>query len=358
MKTDPHNHFDRPGNVKLNRSGRVRGRWMVLGGFTVIAVASVFVASPLAVRRVAGAATPDSADQTIVHEPSVSQQRAHEVLQRVIYQIAEGPAFIAKVRQTVWATGREVVGVGTYEQAGQGSGQFNLQLAMHDGDGKHQFQQISDGRLAWTRTEISGNVTLRRVDVGRLDEWIRKARVDRGVNPRLKIGGWTEMLDTIDRDHDLRLNAAKLEGTPVWVISGTLRPEVRRQTVAEAAGQPWPPLYPTQVRIVVSAQPGFTQWLPLRLDFWSDPVQQSGDAGSTGPESARGIQTNGQHAGDEGRLIALIELYSMQPIRTPPRERFRFDNQDAEVNFINETDRYLDHFGIELTAGERRTLQR
>ena len=49
------------------------------------------------------------------------------------------PLSIAKVRETVWATGREVVGVGTYEQAGGGSGRFNLQITMHDGDGQTPF---------------------------------------------------------------------------------------------------------------------------------------------------------------------------------------------------------------------------
>ncbi len=86
------------------------------------------------------------------------------------------PSFHAKVRETVWTNGREVVGVGTYEQAGGGSGRFNLQVTMHDGDGKHRLQQISDGRLAWTRTEIAGKVSLRRVDVGRLDEWVGKSK--------------------------------------------------------------------------------------------------------------------------------------------------------------------------------------
>ena len=48
----------------------------------------------------------------------------------------------------------------------------------------------------------------------------------------------------------------------------------------------------------------------------------------------------------EGRLITLIELYSIGAITPPPTERFRFDNQDAEVNFVNETERYIELYGV------------
>ncbi len=59
-----------------------------------------------------------------------------------------------------------------------------------------------------------------------------------------------------------------------------------------------------------------------------------------------------------GRLITLIELYSIQPIMPPKPERFRFENQDAEVNFVNETDRYIELYGVHLTERELRQLRR
>ena len=90
-------------------------------------------------------------------EPT-SQPKAVELLQNTIERLASGPAFNATVRQRVWAFGREVLGIGTYEQAGYGSGRFNLQINMLDGSGKHTLQQISDGRLAWTRIVIADQV--------------------------------------------------------------------------------------------------------------------------------------------------------------------------------------------------------
>ena len=157
-----------------------------------------------------------------------SEPEAIALVQQMLDFIGNGPAFDAKVRETVWTSGREVVGVGTYEQAGGGSGQYNLQVTMHDGDGKHRLQQISDGKLAWTRTEIAGKVSLRRVDVGRLEDWVRGIADQSGVSPKLKVGAWGELLDSLLRDYSLRTDTAKWKSAPsgplMRVVIGDLKP--------------------------------------------------------------------------------------------------------------------------------------
>ena len=281
--------------------------------------------------------------------PNQSQSQAVKLLRQVLNLIVNGPAFDAKVRETVWTTGREVVGVGTYEQSGGGSGRYNLQLTMHDGDGKHRLQQISDGRLAWTRTEISGKVSLRRVDVGRLDEWVKGATRQMPISPRLKVGAWAEILSTVQRDYVIDVVGAHLKSDPVWVITGTLRQDRRQEILSDSQRDQWPMLYPTRVRIAVKSKPdletGFGAFLPVRIEFWSDPIAATTDSASAAEKR-------------EGRLITLIELYSIRPISPPPAERFRFENQDAEVNFTNETDRYIRLYGVRLTERQRRQLQR
>ncbi|MCG8649107.1 MAG: hypothetical protein MI861_04705 [Pirellulales bacterium] len=280
--------------------------------------------------------------------PQPSDPQALRLLQEVVRQITHGPAFDAKVRERVWATGREVVGVGTYEQAGGGGGQFNLQITMLDGGGKHRLQQISDGRLAWTRTEIAGKVTLRRVDVGRLNEWVRLSGREVDIAPGLKVGGWAEMLDTIQQDYVLTVDNAKLGSRAVWVITGQLRDEARARIQLLSNHDNFPELCPTKVRVVIAAKPnpetGFGQLLPIQFQFWSDPVA----APPQGDQPAR----------RQGRLITLIEIYSIRPITPPSIERFRFENDNAEVNFTNETDRYIQRYGVQLTAGQRRQLRR
>ena len=281
-----------------------------------------------------------------------SDPEAIAFLEQMMDFIGNGPAFDAKIRETVWTAGREVVGVGTYEQRGGGSGQFNLQVTMH-ADGKHRLQQISDGKLAWTRTEIAGKVSLRRVDVGRLEEWVRGTTVESKISPKLKVGAWGEMLSTMQSDYSVRMDTAKLkrepsrDPEPMRVLIGDLKPERRAQVLKDAERKDWPFLYPSRMHVAVKATPdretGLGHWVPSQIEFWSDPVETVDGGGEK--RSRR-------------RMIALIELYSLRQIEPPSAERFRFDNQDAEVNFINETDRYVESYGVQLTQGQRQLLWR
>lgn len=320
---------------------------------------------------------------------------ADRLITQTIQRIALGPAFDAKVRQRVWVSGREILGVGTYEQAGQGSGQFNLQVTMLDGDGKHTLQQVSDGRLAWTREQIGEQISLRRVDVGRLDQWVNDSlaslfgRGSQGsrspavLKPSVRVGAWTEMMDTIASEHDLTLQTGQLEGRDVWIVKGTLRDDVRAQRLQEFGTTTWPELCPTQVVVLIARsddpETGFGKGLPLRIEYWGDPVQQQPEDNQKGNSSDEIDATN---AGDTGAadnsvvddttaaprtsnqrmlncpLISLIELYSLRPISPPPIGRFRFENQDLDVDFFNETDRYLSRYGIAITERQSRLLRR
>ncbi|GAA5506691.1 hypothetical protein [Novipirellula caenicola] len=282
----------------------------------------------------AAAAAPS--DQAAVME---NEDAAKKLLRRVIFQLASGPAFESKVRQRVWTTGREVVGVGTYEQSGHTSGQFNFQMTMHDGEGKHTLQQMSDGRLAWTRTEVAGEISLRRVDVARLDEWSASSQHDGMLPLRVRVGGWIELLEQIQLDHQLQIASGKLQGQPVWVVTATL-PQSKQDHILQTSGRDqWPTLYPVKVCVVISKvgnqETGFGKFMPLRIEHWSREMDPP-----SGPEPEEIPQAE--------RLISLVELYSIRQIAPPPIERFRFENRDAEVNFTNETDRYLKRFGVNV----------
>ncbi len=286
--------------------------------------------------------------------PAQNNPRAVTLLKRVLQQLVHGPAFHCKVRETVWTNQREVIGVGTYEQAGQGTGRYHLQVTMHDGSGRHRLQQISDGRLAWTRTEIASGITLRRVDVGRLDEWVGRSNSDHLIAPRYTVGAWVELLSTIYRDYDLDLVGATLENEPVWVLKGEITSKRRSEIMSLGERTSWPALFPTRVHIAIASRPSDSSelgtLLPLRFEFWSDPPEAKIDESKTDPITSENLNS--------GRLITLIELYSIQAIIAPPVERFRFENQEAEVNFINETDRYIQMHGIQLTEREKLRLRR
>lgn len=308
---------------------------------------------------------------------SNNDQAARQLMGQVMQRIAMGEAFDAKIRQRVWVGGREVVGVGSYEQSGKGLGQFNLQVAMHDGDGKHTLQQISDGRLAWTREQIGEDIQLSRIDVGRLDQWSDR-RIDTAMTrpssalsssiadlpPSVRVGAWTEMLETLTDDHQLRLVNGQLEGRDVWIVRGALRDDVRSHRLQSSSDNKWPELCPTQFVIAIAKandpETQFGQGLPLRIEFWTDPMRvvkttnrkaTQEPASSIADVSTAPTETN-------SRLVSLIELYSIRRIAPPPIQRFRFDNQDMEVNFSNQTDRYLTKYGIHITERQSRLLRR
>ena len=293
---------------------------------------------------------PQEAAREVATREAAAQDAARELIGQVIHRLAFGRPFDAKIRHRVGTAGREMVGVGTYEQAGGGTGCFNMQVTMHDGDGQHTLQQISDGRLAWTRSVISDKVILKRVDVGRLNEWVRDVSRQKNpspnhVPPKLKVGALTEMLDTIGRDYDLRMG--KIKSAPLLGISGTLSSEARKRILLESGSKDWPELFPTRIMVAIAAESlpntNFGQGLPVRIEFWSDPI-----AASHSNEKAK----------PEGRLISLLELYSVRPIDAPPVERFRFETQDYSINIINETDRYLRRYGVRLTDSQRKLLRR
>lgn len=329
----------------------------VAAAVSLLADASITAQEGPAAAGIPGPAAPAPASP-VGDPPHAPGNRAADPALAFLHQmldfIGNGPAFDAKVRETVWAGGREVVGVGTYLQAGAGSGQFDLQLTMHDGDGKHRLQQISDGKLAWTRTEIAGEVSLRRVDVGRLEEWLRGIIPESELSPRLKVGAWGELLSTIARDYTLRLDTALLklnggqEAEPMRVLIGDLKADRRAAVLADSGRDRWPYLYPSRVHVAVQAtqhaESTLATFVPARIEFWSDPVTPSTAAGDG--------------AVRQRRLITLIEIYSLRVITPPPSERFRFENQEADVNFVNETDRYIESYGVNLTDRQRRQLYR
>jgi len=269
-----------------------------------------------------------------------SHQAATKLLRRIVFQLAAGPAFESKVRERVWTTGREVVGVGTYEQSGNKTGQFHLQMTMHDGDGKHTLEQICDGRLAWTRTEISGEVALKRVDVSRLDEWSNPSDVANELPLRLRVGGWIEMLESLEQNRQLQVDSATMNGQSVWVITATMNEEQSKKLMQTSGRAEWPALYPAKIRVAISKmgseETGFGKFLPVRFEYWSHPRADPAESNTDHPPELT------------ERMITLIELYAIREITPPPIERFRFENRDAEVNFTNETGRYLKQFGVEV----------
>lgn len=256
---------------------------------------------------------PAAATRPAADADRASRQAATAMAERIIEYLTLGPPLEAKLRQRVWAAGREVVEVGRYEQAGRGSGRLRMELQVPIADGTSRWQQTCDGRLAWTREEMAGEVRVRRVDLGRLDEVAVPARSQR-VSPRLRVGGLAEIVDRIAADFVLRLYEGHIEGKPMIVLQGPFREDVAESLMNRLERQTWPELVPRQVRIAVAAD-SLDAPLPSRIEFWTEP---------------------------EGRRISLLEIYDVAGIEPPGIDQFRFE--PGGDDFSNETQMYLDRF--------------
>jgi hypothetical protein len=318
--------------------------------------------------RVLAADSPHPANPSHrAYQVSSPPDQAALLVQRTIERLTLGGAFDAMLRQRIWAAGDEVVGIGRYEQSGGGTGRFSLEMTIHDGDTRQSTRQISDGKLAWIRTQLGDSVTLQRVDLGRIDEVYRETTrpgprpvpstrgfgsvlaPEPAVPPWMRVGGLVELIDTIANDFDLRLGKGTITGQPVWILRGTLT-ERARERIHQSERQPSAtPLCPFEVRLAIAAvgdADGFGIGLPVRIEFWSQQAVQS-DAAASPAESdtAAAPRPNmAAHAADapRGRLISLLEIYAVRAIDPSPEERFRFARDEPDVTYSNDTQRYLE----------------
>ncbi|MCC9603927.1 hypothetical protein LOC67_25525 [Stieleria sp. JC731] len=272
-------------------------------------------------------------------------EQALEVIDQVIDRLGNGKPFDCMVSQRTRTADREISGVGRYIQMGMGTGQFRFNMEVHDGDGEHTLDQISDGRLTWTRTQIGDEVTLSRVDVGWLDEGARALQLNSRIKPSMKVGALGEMLDTIRDQYDLSLGTSQLKGRPLVVVIGTLKQSRRDEMLSILGGQPWPETYPTRINIAIAQQDDpetkFGKGLPIRIEHLGELPESKDASGDEQPGTAK------------AHMISLLEFYSIRPTNTRPVDGFRFDNQNTDIDFVNETARYEQKFGIHVSAKER-----
>lgn len=263
-----------------------------------------------------------------------SRRIASTIANRVLDYLTWGPPLEAKLRLRAWAAGREVVEVGYYQQAGRGTGRSQMGLQVPIAEGTARWQQVCDGRLAWTREELAGEVRVRRVDLGRLDELLsvqsavdlenREGSESEGsrITPRLRVGGLAEIVDRIQADYRLSVSEGhieevdsegRIEKVRMLVIKGEMR-TVILEAMQAAGGGVISPLVPRQVMIAIPAD-SLAEPLPARIEFWSEA---------------------------KGRLISLLEIYDSTTIEPPPIEHFRFEAGGDD--FVNETELYLRRF--------------
>ncbi len=161
------------------------------------------------------------------------------------------------------------------------------------------------------------------------------------VPARYKVGGLAELIDSITRDYDLQLKRGTVDRQPVWILHGKLS-EAAKERINKVSGRKsWPPLCPVEVRVAVTATAdatGFGAGLPLRIEFWSEPMVT--DKPTAEPPVAE--DKDNESDAPRGRLISTLEIYEARRIKAQPEDHFRFERDDEQFTFVNETKTYLD----------------
>lgn len=353
MRCNRHNAYQVP--IASRRPAGYRQRLADVGRWSVI-----FAAACLVVLHVC----PASAESSLLAARQVMspQDQAALLVQRTIERLALGDAFDAKLRQRIWVGGREVTGIGHYEQSGGGTGRFSLEMTVHDGDARQSIRQISDGKLAWIRTQLGEAITLRRIDLGRIDEVHRElVRADAGSPARLgrqpvtaaatltppwmRVGGLVELVDQIARDYDLRVGKGTIDKKPVWIVRGAMNDQAWGRVTAAGGTLA---LCPYEVQLAIAAAgdaAGFGAGLPVQIEFYSQPSAEAPATAASKIDSAEpAAETPRSTTSDapRGRLISLLEVYALRRIQPSPEERFRYKGDEPDVTFSNDTRIYLD----------------
>jgi hypothetical protein len=376
----------------------VRRGWVAMlvinGGKSARGVCLALFTVPAGFQTVIPSAVSAQDSPSSVRQADTEENHGKLLATRAVERLALGDAFDAKLRQRIWTGGREVVGIGYYEQSGGGTARYSLEMTIHDGDLRHHSRQISDGKLAWVRSQLANEITLRRVDLGRIDEFyrevvrqglakdsrslgitqpvgLRRGGNDHPVPPWMRVGGLVELIDQIATDYDLRVSKGKVDDEPVWILRGEITDAAKDRVLTEAEGSTWSPLSPFEVRVAIAAtgdDSGFGVGLPKRIEFWGQPPKYP--EGSAATEGGSETMPDGQPIESQeasppttasdtprGRLISLLEIYAVRRIEPSPEERFRFEREERDVSFSNDTRRYLQRIAVRSIAGTRRSVE-
>ena len=273
-----------------------------------------------------------------------------QLVEKALQNLLNLSPFRAKLTQRVDLFGQELVGAGSYLQAGQGIEKLiRMELKMNVGGQLLSVQQISNQRFFWIRRELAGESTLARVDLQRIrdavaaaDSLPRQGLVDNWV----VLGGIPRLLSALlhncnfkrPLEQEMKAGDALMK---VWVVEGEWSRAARQGFVARGGATSaeiaveenqlvLPEYLPQRVRLVL----GRDERLPLfpyRIEFLaakSDRLQ-----GNT----ATAVQA---------RLQSMVTLEMFNVTRADDIDRAAFEYQPGDQVVDHQTEFYLKRLGL------------
>jgi hypothetical protein len=274
MAINPHGLFKKTLRFKLPNSKLYGSRVAIF----LAALVTVWLCSFALKIQAIHAQQPSSQPTATPSTPS-SIDPNNLVLQ-AIEQSIWGKSFSCQIRQRTKLYDNEMVGVGQYWHAGEGTGKLELYLRYAVADSFSNLIQVSDGRLMWTST--------------RPDEPLRKVHLDRvrqsfpnlgrtsnrpDVNLYLAIGGQPETLRLLYlRYRWYKAYAGTYKDVPVWQLIGTLRtqppPIGTAARIDSISMQKDPPkAIPSDVRLTLGREGEFTSFL-FQVEYFTHKLDE------------------------------------------------------------------------------------
>ncbi len=257
---------------------------------------------------------------------------AHEtgtlLMLNALRQAVWGPSVTCKIRQRTSLLDKQLVSIGTYAHAGQGSGQLKMHVRLATDERINTLIQVSDGRVMYWAEHVGDDSKRSRVDLYRIREYLGPITTasleDPVIAMYLAVGGQAEVLRKLVQQYTwTHIQAGRLDEIDVWWLSGELAaepPPVR--ALAEVDQLLYAPsksgLLPTKVRIALGKGDPFPLWLYQ--------VEQARE------ESLTGIQSG-------TRLSMLLEFTEPKIVKELPPEMFQSIASNDTI--IEETRRYL-----------------
>lgn len=268
---------------------------------------------------------------------SSSELDPDAIVRRAIWQAVWGDPVNSRVRQRISMYGKELIGVGSYCHAGQGSNKLKWQMRLAAADSVTNYLQISDGRLLWTSQQVGEKIEVNRVDLDPIRERIGPVRESDLANPllamELAIGGQAELLRSLY--HRYKWETAvptKLDKQPVWLLTGEIRqqppiPSARAPVDQTMVGASQTGLLPQRVRLALGRTEQYP-FFPHRIEYFK---KKEGEGASTWEQ------------------LTVVEFFEVSTPSTLEPDLFQYEVRDTVEAIQDDTSKYLPASALHLT---------
>jgi outer membrane lipoprotein-sorting protein len=254
---------------------------------------------------------------------------------------------MARIRYQAEMFGNHLVGKGSYLQQGQGlERKMRLELETPIGDQNLVLEQICDGQFLWQyQPPIARNKqaaperpTVTRIDIRRVLAAIEQDKHATGPNvaSQLALGGLPKLMEGVRQSFRFnRAEAGKLGELPVWIATGSWRPEalaVFAKDLADQAANGRPlnlKRLPQQLPEEISVYFGQDDLFPYRIEYRRRTAQQG-----------RGGESDG-----EMLPIVIVEFCDVR--LNVPIDPLQFEYRPGnEVDVVDATQNFMKTLGL------------